>query len=303
MNKTVIFITGPTASGKTPMAISLAKHFGCSIISADSRQCFKELTIGVAKPTVEELNIVPHYFINTHSIHEAITAATFETYALEKADELFQSNNVLILAGGTGLYIKAFLEGLDEIPPVDEIVRHQLNALYKLNGLKWLTDQIQLKDPLFASEGEMQNPQRMLRALEVLEATGRSILQFQTGTKKKRNFDVIRIGIELPREELYQRINNRVDVMMKQGLYEEAKELIPYQHLNSLQTVGYKELFDYFNGTITLDQAVNKIKQNTRHYAKRQLTWFKRDDQINWFHPLKEEELLNFIMQKIKSRN
>jgi tRNA dimethylallyltransferase len=302
MKKTIILIAGPTAVGKTSMAVSIAKQFNTSIISADSRQCFKELTIGVAKPSEEDLQAIPHYFINTYSVQEQITAASFESYALQIASSLFKSNDVVVLVGGTGLYIKSFLEGMDEIPTVSEIIRHQLTALYKMNGIEWLTMQLEQKDPLFASEGEMQNPQRMLRALEVMEATSSSILQFRKGEKKPRSFDVIKIGLDLPREELYNRINHRVDIMMEQGLLEEVRSLIPLKHLNALQTVGYRELFDYFNGQVTLDSAVSKIKQNTRHYAKRQLTWFKRDESINWFHPLAEKEIIVHIQQQLKSR-
>ena len=301
MKKTVILIAGPTAVGKTALAIHVARHFRTSIISADSRQCFKELNIGVAKPSAEELQLVTHYFIDTYSVHEQVTAASFEEYALTTATALFQTNDVIILAGGTGLYIKAFLEGMDQIPAVDEVVRHQLMALYEEKGMEWLQEQLRLKDPLFTAQGEMQNPQRMLRALEVLETTGQSIVNYQTGNKKQRNFDVIKIGLELPREELYDRINNRVDVMMEHGLLEEAKLLHPLQHLNALQTVGYRELFDHFNGHSSLDQAISKIKQNTRHYAKRQLTWFKRDEMMEWFHPHAESKMINHIESQIKN--
>jgi tRNA dimethylallyltransferase len=299
MNKTVIVIAGPTAAGKTALAINLAKQFDTSIISADSRQCFRELNIGVAKPSVEELQAVPHYFINTHSVHEQVTAASFETYALEVAEKLFQTKDVIVMAGGTGLYIKAFLEGMDEIPAVDDAVRHQLTALYEANGIDWLKEQLIQKDPLFAAEGEMLNPQRMLRALEVMEATGKSIIHYQKGAKKKRDFEVIKIGLDLSRQELYDRINHRVDGMMQHGLLKEARSLLPLQHLNALQTVGYRELFDHFNRQTFLEQAIHKIKQNTRHYAKRQLTWFKRDEAMQWFHPKANDEVMRFIQSKI----
>ena len=301
MNKTVILIAGPTAAGKTALAIELARWLNTCILSADSRQCFRELNIGVAKPTVEELQLVNHYFINSNSIDETVTAASYEQYALEVSDEVFINNDTLIVVGGTGLYIKAFLEGMDMIPAVDESIRNQLTALYNTNGFEWLQQQLMQKDPLYAAEGEMQNPQRMLRALEVMEASGTSIVRYQKGNKKQRNFSVIKIGADLPREELYNRINARVDAMMKEGLLQEAEQLQHQQHLNALQTVGYRELFDYFNGVITLDKAIDKIKQNTRHYAKRQLTWFKRDEEIHWFYPLAINEIKEFIQQKIKS--
>lgn len=301
MNKTVILIAGPTAVGKTAIAVQLAKWLNTCILSADSRQCFKELNIGVAKPSDEELQQVKHYFINSHSVEETVTAATYEQYALEVCDEVFINNDIIIAVGGTGLYIKAFFEGMDAIPAVDENIRHQLTAIYNTNGIEWLQQQLEQKDPLYASEGEMQNPQRMLRALEVMEATGTSIVQYQKGNKKQRNFSVIKIGLDLPREELYNRINTRVDAMMKAGLLQEAAQLKHLQYLNALQTVGYRELFDYFNGTTTLDKAIDKIKQNSRHYAKRQLTWFRRDEEMNWFQPSAINEIKAFIQQKIKS--
>lgn len=298
MSKTVILIAGPTAVGKTALAIAIAKQFNTSVISADSRQCFRELNIGVAKPSVDELQEVQHYFINTHSVQEQVTAASFETYAIEIASKLFQAKDLIVMAGGTGLYIKAFLEGMDEIPAIDEALRNQLNALYETNGMEWLKDQLHQKDPLFAAEGEMQNPQRMLRALEVIETTGKSIISYQKGSKKKREFNVIKIGLDLPREELYNRINHRVDIMKQEGLFEEVKSLQPLQHLNALQTVGYRELFDHFNGQASLEQAISKIKQNTRHYAKRQLTWFKRDESMKWFHPNAIDEMIKYIQSK-----
>lgn len=302
MNKTVILIAGPTAVGKTALAITIAKQFNTSVISADSRQCFRELTIGVAKPTEVELQSVPHYFINTHSVHQQVTAASFETYALQTAASIFQTNDIVVLAGGTGLYINAFLQGMDEIPEVNVNIRHQLTALYEANGIQWLQSELQQKDPLFASAGEMQNPQRMLRALEVIEATGKSIIQFRKGEKKERVFDIIKIGLDLPREELYNRINQRVDTMMEQGLLQEVRGLSSLQHLNALQTVGYRESFDYLNGLLSFENAVNKIKQNTRHYAKRQLTWFRRDEEMKWFNPFASEEIISFIHEQIKSR-
>ncbi len=300
MNKSVILIAGPTAVGKTAVAIQLAKYLNTEIISADSRQCFKEITIGVAKPSATELKEVKHHFINSHSIHETVTAASYEKYALEKAGKLFQQHDVVIMVGGTGLYIKAFCEGMDEIPAVDELVRQQLKENYQQHGLEWLQQQLRQQDPLFAEKGEMQNPQRMLRALEVLRSTGSSILQFRKGEKQQRNFNIIKIGLDLPREELYQRINHRVDVMMDEGLLQEGKDVYPLRHLNALQTVGYRELFDFFDGNISLEKAIDKIKQNSRHYAKRQLTWFKRDNGIKWFHPAEGLQIQKYITQQLQ---
>ncbi len=301
MKKTVLLIAGPTAVGKTALAIQLAKQFQTEIISADSRQSYKEISIGVAKPAVEELQEVKHHFINSHSIHDNLNAASFEEYALKAADEIFQQHDVAVMVGGTGLYIKAFCEGMDEIPPIDETIRKQLQNDYQQQGIEWLQQQVQTHDPLFAKEGEMQNPQRMQRALEVVLSTGQSILQFRKGEKRKRNFNIIKIGLDLPREELYQRINHRVDIMMKNGLLEEAKSVYPLRHLNALQTVGYRELFDFFDGNSTLGQAIEKIKQNSRHYAKRQLTWFKRDAEMKWFHPANTSQIQDYILQQLSA--
>ena len=301
MNKTVILIAGPTAVGKTAIAIQLAKHFQTEIISADSRQCFKEISIGVAKPSAEELNEVKHYFINSHSIHDTVTAASFEKYALDAVAEIFKQHDIAVMVGGTGLYIKAFCEGMDEIPAVDETLRNELQQQYQQQGIEWLQQQLQQYDPLFAEKGEMQNPQRMLRALEVVRTTGESILAFRKGEKQQRNFNIIKIGLDLPRGELYQRINHRVDIMMQEGLLNEAKQVYPLRHLNALQTVGYRELFDHFDGACSLETAVEKIKQNSRHYAKRQLTWFRRDAATKWFQPSQLQDIIQYISTKIKN--
>ena len=282
MTKSVIIIAGPTAVGKTAIAIEIAKHFGTEIISADSRQCYKELNIGVARPTQEELAAVPHHFIASHSIHETVNAGIFEQYALDKLQEIFQHNNIAIMVGGTGLYIKAFCEGIDEMPEVTELVRKEITSAYEQYGLSWLQDQIKILDPEFYVVGEMQNPQRLMRALEVFKATGKSILHFRRGQKAERDFKIVKIALDLPKEILHRNINNRVDNMMEHGLLDEARLLIPYQHLNALQTVGYKELFDHFNGKISLPDTIDEIKKNTRRYAKRQLTWFKKDKEYVW---------------------
>jgi tRNA dimethylallyltransferase len=283
--KTVIIIAGPTAVGKTAIAIEIAKLFGSEIISADSRQCYKELKIGVARPSSEELKSVPHHFIASHSIHETINAGVFEQYALEKTKELFQKDDVVVMAGGTGLYIKAFCEGIDAIPEVPENIRNEIILSYEANGLGWLQEQLRNTDPHFYAVGEIQNPQRMMRALEVFQATGKSVLEFRRGKKIKRDFNILKIALELPKELLHNNINGRVEKMIESGLLEEVKALLPYQHLNALQTVGYKELFDYFNGKLSLTDSLSEIKKNTRQYAKRQLTWFKKDKEYSWFQP------------------
>lgn len=283
--KQVIVIAGPTAVGKTAIGIEVAKHFGTEIISADSRQCFKELTIGVARPSEDELAQVPHHFIATHSIQEKVTAATFEDYALAKATEIFRHKNVLVMVGGTGLYIKAFLEGMDTIPDIPDEVHNEVITAYQQNGMEWLQEEIQKSDPLYWQGGETKNPQRMMRALEVVKITGQSILHFQRGEKKNRDFSVVKIALDLPREELYRNINHRVDKMMEAGLLEEVRSLQAYKHLNALQTVGYREIFQYLDGELSLPQATDAIKQHTRQYAKRQLTWFRKDKEFIWQSP------------------
>ena len=290
--KTIILIAGPTAVGKTSLAIEVAKYFQTEIISADSRQCYKELTIGVARPSVEELKHVPHHFIASHSINEEVTAIIFEQYALKKAADLFQTHDVVVMVGGTGLYINAFCEGLDLIPEIDPAIRQQVIKSYEEKGLPWLQEKLQEKDPLFNKEGEMQNPQRMMRALEVLEGTGESILSFRKGEKVKRDFNIIKIGLELPKEELNCNIYTRVDSMIANGLVEEVKQLVPFRGLNALQTVGYIELFDYLDGKISLEKAIEQIKIATRQYAKRQLTWFRKDKAFSWFLPTQVNEII-----------
>lgn len=280
--RTVLIITGPTASGKTALALRAAQALGTSIISSDSRQCYRELNIGVAKPTPEELSLVPHYFINSHSITETVTAQTFEQYALAAVAEIFTQSDYAVMVGGTGLYIKAFCEGLDEIPAIDETIRQNITAQYTANGLAWLQQQVQQHDPAYWQHGEIQNPQRLMRALEVVLGTGQSITSFQKKQKVHRPFNIIKIGIDLPRQQLYNNIDARVDEMERAGLVAEVQNLLPYRHFNALQTVGYKEIFEFFEGNISVDEALKKVKTNTRHYAKRQLTWFRKDDAIIW---------------------
>lgn len=300
MKKTCLIIAGPTAVGKTGIALHLAKHFNTQIISADSRQCYKELNIAVAKPSHSELSAIHHYFINSHSIDGNVSAAGFEKYALDSIENIFRQNEMAVMVGGTGLYIKAFCEGLDPIPVVDEKIRNEIIADYELHGIDWLKDQVKMRDPVYYGSGEMQNPQRMMRALEVKRSTGHSITTFQLKQKVNRDFNVIQIGLELPREKLYTQINNRVNEMMKAGLLEEARSLLPFRNLNALQTVGYRELFSYFDGEISLPGAVELIKQNTRNFAKRQMTWFRKDPSIHWMTP--EIKLIHdFLDKRMKS--
>ena len=266
MNKTCIIIAGPTAVGKTAIAIEVAGHFSTEIISADSRQCYRELNIGVARPSSYQLREIKHHFIASHSILDKVNAATFEKYALEKADEIFKMHDVLIMVGGTGLYINAFCEGLDEIPPISETVRQNITSAYEKNGLAWLQKELQEKDPVFFEKGEIKNPQRSMRALEVFEATGESIMAFRRGSKVKRHFNVVKIGLNLPKESLIHNIETRVDDMILQGLAAEAKGLYSYKHLSALQTVGYKEIFDWIDEKCSLGQAIQLIKKNTHRY-------------------------------------
>ena len=293
--KTCIVIAGPTAVGKTSVAIALAQHFSTAIISADSRQCYKELDIGVAKPSPEQLQLVKHYFINSHSIADEVNAGMFERYALEATKTIFADNDVAILVGGTGLYTRAFCGGMDAIPSVATAVREAISKNYQAKGINWLQEEIKLKDPAWYAGGEIQNPQRMMRALEVMEATGRSIRSFQQASIQSRAFNIIKIGLTMPRAELYTNINRRVDAMVEQGLEAEVRGVLPWRHLNALQTVGYSELFTYFDGLLDLPTAIDQIKQHTRHYAKRQLTWFLKDQAFEWFSPLDYSQLIKYL--------
>jgi tRNA dimethylallyltransferase len=295
MKKTCIIIEGPTAVGKTALAVQLAKHLGTEIISADSRQCFRELNIGVAKPSAQELDSVPHHFINSHSIHDQVNAKVFEEYALQETDDIFKEHEVVVMVGGTGLYIKAFCEGLDEMPSIDPSVRAGIIADYENKGLKWLQHEVREKDPQYFASGETQNPHRLIRALEVKTGTGKSITTFQQRVKRERPFRLIKVGLELPREQLKDNINKRVDAMMEAGLLEEVKSLTDYQHLPALQTVGYSELFSYFRKELSLDDAVGAIKTNTRQYAKRQLTWFRREQDTRWMSPYDASTIDNIL--------
>jgi tRNA dimethylallyltransferase len=297
--KTVIIISGPTASGKTALAIEVARHYNTSIISADSRQCFRELNIGVAKPSPEQLSAVKHFFVNSHSIREEVNASIFETLALSWCDEIFTGRDTVVMSGGTGLYIKAFREGLDEIPPIDEGIRIKIADQYHDMGIIWLQKSLQQSDPLFCESGEMTNPQRMMRALEVIQSTGRSIITYRNQQKKQRNFRMLEFAIRLPRKELYQRIDHRVDLMMSAGLLEEVSSLLPYQHLNALQTVGYTELFQHLQGRSGLEESVSLIKQNTRHYAKRQITWLNKNKDLIWLEDDFKKNILD-VCEDIK---
>ncbi|MEO6253791.1 MAG: tRNA (adenosine(37)-N6)-dimethylallyltransferase MiaA [Ferruginibacter sp.] len=296
--KTCIVIVGPTAVGKTSIAVQTALHFQTEVISADSRQCFKELNIGVAKPLAEELQQVKHHFISSHAIQDDMNTAVFEQYALDKAAGIFKHHDVAVVVGGTGLYVKTFCQGIDEVPVVDDKIRKKINAEFEWEGLEWLQKEVEQNDPLYYAKGEIKNPHRLLRALEVKLSTGKSIIEFQTQEKKPRDFNIIKIGLELPKEQLHKNINGRVDAMMKAGLLQEVKKLVPYKKLNALQTVGYRELFGHLAGDLLLPDAVEIIKINTRQYAKRQMTWFKKDEEVMWCEP-EFEKLIEIVKQQI----
>lgn len=282
--KTVIIIVGPTASGKTELAIQLAEKLNTSIISADSRQCFKELNIGVAKPTQEQLERVKHYFINSHSISETVTAQTFEQYALAATETIFEKNDYAVMAGGTGLYIKAFCGGFDEIPLVPEEIRNNVINGYKSKGLQWLQDEIKNNDETFWKIAEQKNPQRLMRALEVFYSTGKSITVYRKNKTAKRNFNVIKIGLNIPKEELYNNIEVRTKKMIEGGLIKEAETIMKFRNCNALQTVGYAEVFMYLDKLIEYQAIKKLINIHTKQYAKRQLTWFRRDEKIVWMN-------------------
>lgn len=283
--KHLIIVTGPTASGKTNVAVSLAKWLQTEVISADSRQVFKDMRIGTARPLPDELEDIPHHLLGSHSIENKMSAGVYEEEASAIIQDLFQRHDYLIVAGGTGLYIKAICEGFDQIPETSEQTRKHFNTLYQDKGLDYLQQLLKEKDPDYYQIADIHNPHRVIRALEVIETTGQPFSAFLKKEKKQRPFNIIKTGLTPDREVLYERINQRVDDMIANGLVEEARQLYPKKSLNALQTVGYKELFDFFDGLHSEEEAIALIKRNTRRYAKRQLTWFRRDKAIEWFHP------------------
>jgi tRNA dimethylallyltransferase len=290
-NKKLIVIGGPTAVGKTSLAIGLAQRLGTEILSADSRQVFIELNIGTAKPSPDELRTIPHHFINIKSVQAGYDAAQFERDALALIEQLFKKYTYVILCGGSGLYIKAVCEGLDDIPEIPEEVRDEIVKQYEKSGLPWLQGKMEELDPAHFSEMDRQNPHRLIRALEVRIATGKSIRDFHGKNKMKRPFAITKIGLELERTELYKRIDDRMDQMIEAGLFEEARSLYPLRHHHALQTVGYQEIFDFMEGKYDREEAVRLLKRNSRRYAKRQLTWFRRDRDLRWFHPQALDEI------------
>ena len=303
----LITIIGPTAIGKTALSIALAQHFGCDIISCDSRQFFKEMKIGTAVPSDEELAGAPHHFIQNKSIFESYSVGDFEQEALTKLDELFQKKNIQIMVGGSGLYVDAVLKGFDDFPDIDNSVRDEINAKFDSLGIEYLQEQLQKLDSEYYTKlsvenpQTLQNPQRMKRFVEVCIGSGKPYSSFIGKRKNVRNFTPIIIGLEADREIMYNRINQRVDIMLNEGLLAEAQSLFPNKHLNALQTVGYRELFDYFDGKTTLDLAIEQIKMNTRRFAKRQITWFKRTENVSWFDYLTDrKEIITTIESQIQ---
>lgn len=293
--QTAIIIAGPTAAGKTELAIRIARQLDTEIISADARQCYRELNIGVARPAPEELAAVPHHFIASHGITERINAAVFEQFALREAERILRDREHVVLCGGTGLYLRAFCEGMDDMPEVPEEIRMAVEAMYQVEGLQALQAAIAFEDPRFAEDGAMDNPARIIRALSFVRATGRSIRTFQRRQPAARPFRIIKLLVDRPRAELYDRINRRVTHMMEEGLWEEAEGLFTHRSLQALQTVGYRELFDHMEGRCTLEAAVDLIRQHTRNYAKRQLTWFQKETGMKVFHPGQFDEIMKYL--------
>ena len=295
MAKTLIVIAGPTAIGKTGLAIKLAQYYKTEIVSADSRQFYREMEIGTAKPSSDELKAAKHHFINSHSITNIFSVGDYEREALELITRLFKDHDIAILVGGSGLFINAITNGFDDIPSSSVEVREKYNRLFHDEGISFLQEKLKSIDPTFYDEVDRNNPQRLIRALEVHETTGKPFSEFRNKIKKKRPFNIIKVGLNSDRQKLYENINNRVDIMINNGLIEEVEKLKSFWHLNPLNTVGYSELFDYFDGNSTKEEAIEKIKQNTRRFAKRQLTWFNKSEDIKWFQPDEVEIITTYL--------
>jgi tRNA dimethylallyltransferase len=298
--KHLIVIGGATASGKTRLAIAVARHFKTEIVSADSRQFYREMSIGTAKPTAEELAAAPHHFVGNLSIHDYYSVGDFERDALVVLNQIFEKNDVAVMVGGTGLFIRAVCEGLDEFPETPLSIRQHFEEMYEKEGLEPLQKLLQTVDPEYFALVDQQNPMRLTRALAVWQSSGKPFSSFRTQSKKTRDFEPIYIATDLPRPDLYDRINKRVDIMMRDGLEAEARGLFPFRHLNALQTVGYQELFDFFDCKITVEEAVGKIKQHSRNYAKRQTTWFRKEAHWMRFEPSDTEGSLKFIENRLR---
>jgi len=297
VSKTLVCVVGPTAIGKTAVGIQLAQYVNTVILSADSRQFYQEMNIGTAKPTAAELAAATHYFVNSHRLTDLYSAGDFERDALQLLDGLFECKDIVLLVGGSGLFVDAVCRGLDDLPQPSPGVRDRLNRLYAHEGLLHLQQLLKEADPVYYQEVDIHNPQRVIRALEVYESTGFPFSHFRKHQRKKRPFQVRKLGLHTDRQELYQRINGRVDAMMAAGLLDEVASLLSYRNMPPLQTVGYAELFDYLDGTCSLDEAVDRIKQNTRRYAKRQLTWFRKDPETKWFEPTDLAGMITYLTE------
>lgn len=300
-SKTLLVLIGPTGVGKTELSLRLAERFQTDIISSDSRQLYADLKIGTAAPTPEQLARVPHHFVGTLQLTDYYSAAQYETEVMKLLSVLFQEKDIVILTGGSMMYVDAVCKGIDDIPTVDEKTRTLMKQRYEEEGLDNLCAELKLLDPEYYKIVDLKNPKRVVHALEICYMTGRTYTSFRTRSAKERPFNILKIGLTRDREELYERINRRVDMMIEDGLLEEAKVVYPYKHLNSLNTVGYKEIFNYLDGEWDLSFAIEKIKQNSRIYSRKQMTWFKRDEEIVWFHPEQEKEILNYIEEKFQT--
>ena len=293
--KRLVVIVGPTGCGKTDLSIRLAEHYHAPIISTDSRQFYRGLPIGTAQPTADQLARAEHHFIASHALDEEVNCGSYEVMALQRLEELFVHHDTVIAVGGSGLYVRALCEGMDDLPEADEALREELTRRLQTEGLEALCEELKRLDPTYYEQVDRQNPARVLRALEVCLQTGQPYSSLRTGERRTRPFQIVKVGVDLPREELYARIDRRVELMMEEGLEAEARAVLPYRALNALQTVGYKELFLYFDGSISRDEAVALIQRNSRRYAKRQLTWFRRDDEVTWFRPDADEAIIEYI--------
>lgn len=299
MSKTLIVLIGPTGVGKTELSLRIAGHYHTSIISSDSRQLYADLKIGTAAPTQEQLQRVQHHFVGTLKLTDYYSAAQYETEVLHLLDRLFQHQDTILMTGGSMMYVDAVCKGIDDIPTVDNETRQLMLERYENEGLEILCAELKLLDPEYYKIVDLKNPKRVIHALEICYMTGKTYTSFRTRSAKQRSFNIVKIGLTRDREELYSRINHRVDQMMEDGLLNEVKAVYPHKHLNSLNTVGYKELFKYFDGEWELPFAIDKIKQNSRIYSRKQMTWFKRDTDIRWFHPDQEEEILAYLEERL----
>lgn len=297
--KTLIVVVGATGSGKTDLSLRLATHFSAPILSTDSRQVYRGIPIGTAQPTAEQLAAVEHHFIASHELTDNFNCGEYETQALARLEELFRKHDYVVAVGGSGLYIQALCEGMDDLPQADEELRKTLSERLKSEGIESLLADLQRLDPTYYEQVDRQNPSRVLRAVEVCLQTGQPYSLLRTGEKRERDFRIVKVGIDWERETLYDRINRRVDIMVDEGLEAEARAVYHLRHLNSLQTVGYREMFEYFDGTITREEAIELIKRNSRRYAKRQMTWFRRDEEIRWFSPEEFDSMVDFLENKI----